>query len=191
MRKLVQLLVIACMVVLSTQIAFANSDKVTIADGADLTSVHRLAIAQPNYYQVDPKSPDKSLLCQIEYDTSRVATNFYVLSYNDVVKDVQTRRKVDMTKLNDRMAKAVFKENVSAVADGYITLTVANNSRTQFFFDVWQAGTNKLLYSYQIAANRNEADSIATYTNLCDQFYKHFARSVEEQTKAAAKKDKK
>ena len=114
MRKLVQLLVIACMVVLSTQIAFANADKVTIADGADLTSVHRLAIAQPNYYQVDPKSPDKSLLCQIEYDTSRVATNFYVLSYNDVVKDVQTRRKVDMTKLNDRMAKAVFKENVSS-----------------------------------------------------------------------------
>ena len=53
MRKIVQMLVIACMVVLSTQVAFANSDKVTVQVGADLTTVKRLAVASPLYQQLD------------------------------------------------------------------------------------------------------------------------------------------
>ena len=44
MKKIIQMLLIACMVVLGTQVAFANADKVTVQEGADLTAIHRLAI---------------------------------------------------------------------------------------------------------------------------------------------------
>ena len=53
MKKIVQMLLIACMVVLSTQVAFANSDKETIQDGANLVTVKRLAVASPLYQQLD------------------------------------------------------------------------------------------------------------------------------------------
>ena len=73
MKKIIQMLLIACLVVLGTQVAFANSDKVTVQEGADLTAVHRLAIGSPLYMQVDPKSPNKDMLTQIVYESSRVA----------------------------------------------------------------------------------------------------------------------
>ena len=52
MKKLVQMLMVLCMVIMSTQVVFANADKTTIAEGADITAVHRLAIVQP--LGVDP-----------------------------------------------------------------------------------------------------------------------------------------
>ena len=68
MKKIVQMLLIACMVVLSTQVAFANSDKETIQDGANLVTVKRLAVASPLYQQLDTNAPSKDLLTQIVYD---------------------------------------------------------------------------------------------------------------------------
>ena len=37
MRKIIQMLVIACMVVFGTQVALANADKETLVEGADIT----------------------------------------------------------------------------------------------------------------------------------------------------------
>ncbi len=72
-------------------------------------------------------------------------------------------------------------------------MTVANNSRTTFFFDVYKSGTNELLYTYEISTNRNEKDSDPVFKTLCEQFYKHFDRAVTEQVKGMdkAKKGKK
>lgn len=190
MKKIIQMLLIVCLVVLGTQVAFANSDKVTTYDGADITSVHRLAINAPLYMQVNEKAPNKEILTQILYDSSHVA-RCYVLSYDSVAKDIQKDKNVDLKALGRREAVKAFKENVGNYADAYVTLTVANNSRTQFFFDVYKAGTNQLLYSYQIAQNRSDADTVETYTNLCEQFYKHFERSVTEQQKELDKQGKK
>ena len=72
MKKIIQMLVAACLVVLSTQVAFANSDKVTLQDGADIASVKRIAVAMPLYQQLDAKAPNKEQLTQIVYDASRV-----------------------------------------------------------------------------------------------------------------------
>ena len=78
MKKIIQMLLIACMVVLGTQVAFANADKVTVQEGADLTAIHRLAIGSPLYMQVDPKSPNKDMLTQIVYESSRVARCYVI-----------------------------------------------------------------------------------------------------------------
>ena len=187
MKKIIQMLLIACMVVLGTQVAFANSDKVTVQEGADLTAVHRLAIGSPLYMQVDPKSPNKDMLTQIVYESSRVA-RCYVISYDTVAQNIKADQNIDIKALDRRTAAKDFKQYVGNYADAYVILTVANDSRTTFFFDVYKAGTNELLYTYQIQANRSEGDTVATYTNMAEQFYKHFERSAVEQQKENSKK---
>ena len=70
MKKIVQMLLTVCMIVLSAQVAFANADKVTIQEGADITTVKRIAIAAPLYTPVDEKAPNKEMLTQIVADAS-------------------------------------------------------------------------------------------------------------------------
>ena len=187
MKKIVQMLLIACMVVLSTQVAFANSDKETIQDGANLVTVKRLAVASPLYQQLDTNAPNKDLLTQIVYDSSRV-TRSYVVSYDTVAEGIKKSANIDIKSLDRRQAAKAFKEHVADYADAYVVLTVANSSRTSFFFDVYKAGSNQLLYSYEITANSSENDSVATFTNLSEQFYKHFERAAQEQLKETTKK---
>jgi hypothetical protein len=187
MKKIVQMLLVVCMVVLSAQVAFANADKVTMQEGADITSVKRIAVAAPLYAPVDEKAPNKEMLTQIVSDASRVSRS-YVISYDAVAEGIKTATNVDIKALDRRQAAKTYKENVANYADAYVVLTVANNSRTTFFFDVFKAGSNELLYTYEIIANKGEPDSVATFNNLAEQFYKHFDRSVDEQLKNKNKK---
>ena len=187
MKKIVQMLITICMVVLSAQVAFANADKVTIQEGADITSVKRIAVAAPLYMQRDDKAPSKEMLTQIVSDASRVSRS-YVISYDAVAEGIKTAVNVDIKSLDRHQAAKIYKENVANYADAYVVLTVANNSRTTFFFDVFKSGTNELLYTYEIRANKSEGDSVNTFNNLCEQFYKHLDRSAEEQVKAESKK---
>ncbi len=187
MKKIVQMLLVVCMVVLSAQVAFANADKVTMQEGADITSVKRIAVAAPLYAPVDEKAPNKEMLAQIVSDASRVSRS-YVISYDAVAEGIKTATNVDIKALDRRQAAKTYKENVANYADAYVVLTVANNSRTTFFFDVFKAGSNELLYTYEIIANKGEPDSVATFNNLAEQFYKHFDRSADEQLKNKNKK---
>ena len=182
MKKILQLLVIACMVVLGTQVAFANVDKSTVIKDADLTGIHRLAIGSPLYLQVSEKAPDKSQLTQIIYDASRVS-NAVVVSYDTVADGVKNVKSIDMKALPRREGAKVFKENVVDYADAYVILTVANNSFTEFFFDVYKAGSNDLLYSYAIAANRHEEDSADAFLTMSEQFFKNLDREITQQEK--------
>ena len=187
MKKLMRLVFVLCLLVFGTQVAFANSDKVTILEGADITGIHRLALAKPLYLPSDTLAPTMDQLIQIEADASKVA-RMYVIPYTTATESIQTDTKVDITALDRRQAAKVFKENAAKYADAYVVLTVANDSRTSFFFDVYKAGTNELLYTYQIQANRSEKDNVSTYQNFCEQFYKNFERSSTEQQKDNSKK---
>ena len=104
MKKIIQMLLIACMVVLGTQVAFANADKVTVQEGADLTAIHRLAIGSPLYMQVDPKSPNKDMLTQIVYESSRVA-RCYVISYDTIAQNIKADQNIDIKALQSRVGK--------------------------------------------------------------------------------------
>ena len=100
-----------------------------------------------------------------------------------VAADIQKSAGIDIKALDRRQAAKVFKENVAADADAYVVVTVANNSYIVFFFDVYRAGTNELLYTYQIVANRSQKADAETYKLLSEQFYKNFERSANEQAK--------
>lgn len=181
MRKFVQIMLLACLVIFSTQVAFANADKATVQEGADLTDVHRLAIASP-LYMPRKDAPSKDELLAIMSKASSFA-RCYVLSYDMVAEEIQKDNGVDIRALDRRQASKVYKEGVAKTADAYVVLTVANNGRTNFFFDVYKSGTNDLLYTYQIVANKSEPDNEVTFNLLCEQFFKNFERSVGEQAK--------
>ena len=185
MKKIVQLFMVLCLVLMSTQVVFANADKVTVAPGADLVSVHRIAVAAPLYVPAKG-APSKEELTKVLYDASSVARS-YVLSYDTIAQDIQKDATVDIKALDRRQAAKKYKENIAKYADAYVVATVAGNGRTVFFFDVSKAGTDELLYTYEIAANRSEADNIGTYTKLAQQFYKNFERSAVAQQKERQK----
>ena len=176
MKKIVQVMLFICLTVFGMQVAFANSDKVTIPEGADIVSIKRLALAAPLY------TPTKEELLASMYEASNVARS-YVLSYDMVAADIQKNTGVDIKSLDRRQAAKVYKENVAADADAYVVVTVANNSRIVFFFDVYRSGTNELLYTYQIVANRSQKANTETYKALSEQFYKNFERSANEQAR--------
>ena len=189
MKKFIRLFVVLMALVLGSTVCFANSDKTTILEGADITSIHRLALAKPLYLP-SSLAPTMDQLIEIEGMASSVA-RMYVIPYPQVAESIQTDKNIDILALDRRQAAKVFKENAASYADAYVVLTVANDSRTSFFFDVYKAGTNELLYTYQIQANRSEKDSVHTYQNFCEQFYKNFERSIADQQKDNAKAEKK
>lgn len=191
MKKLIRFVCVLSLLLLSmTGAAFANADKSAIMEGADITSIHRLALFRPLYVVTNSKAPTLDQLIQIEAESAKV-TRMYVMGYPTVADNIQQDKGIDILAIDRRQAAKVFKANVENYADAYVILTVANDSRTSFFFDVYKSGTNELLYTYQIQANRSDDDDAHTYQTFCEQFYKNFDRSITDQQNANAKAEKK
>ena len=189
MRKLVQMLVTLCMIAFATQVAFAESDRETIEEGADLASIHRLAVAIPKYYPVGENAPTLEELTKIVYDGSKAA-RCYVLSYNEVAQGINTDYHLNIKVLDAKKAEKAFKEHVAKYADAYVETWVANNSGTTCFFSVYKAGTNELLYNYEVRASKWSKGDAKTYLSLSEQFYKHFEHAATEQQKKKEKSEK-
>ena len=189
MKKLIRTLLVSCMMLLCAQTAFA--DQVTIPEGADISDIHRLAIASPQYVPYTAlKDPSKEEVLAAVYKASEVA-RCYVLSYDTIAQNIAQDKKIDLTGLDRREASKVYKENVAAYADAYVVLTVANDKHVVCFYDVYRAGTNELLYSYRIGAYHNGDRDAATYQTLTERFYKQFEDSAESQQKKKAEEAKK
>ncbi|BEU88489.1 hypothetical protein TAMA11512_19530 [Selenomonas sp. TAMA-11512] len=181
MKKIVQFMLFLGLMVLFVPTALANASKENVVEGADLTNVRRIAIAAPLYTPVKD-DPTKEQLLQYAYGARDVART-YVVSYDEVVADILKDTGIDIQSLDRREAAKAYRDYVGRVADAYVVITVANNSRTVFFFDLYRAGTNELLYTFQIAANRSQEDNEETYTILSEQFYKNFERAANRQLK--------
>lgn len=184
MKKFFQLLVMLLMLG-SSQLALAYSDKATISEGADIVSVERLAIAAPLYFPLKD-SPTMEQLVQLLNESSAVSKHT-VITYDIMVQNLMRDKNVDLLKTDRHVSAKIFRDNIANYADAYMILTVANNSRTVFFFDVYAAGTNEMMYSYQIIAERGDPDDVKNYTMMAQKFYKNFDASVEEQRKQQEK----
>lgn len=182
MKKMIQLMLAVGIVMLSASVALANANKETVADGADLSNVRRIAIAAP-LYTPGKNDPTKEQLLRYTYNAREVART-YVVSYEEVAAGILKDTGDDINALGRREAAKAYRDYVGRVADAYVVITVANNSRTIFFYDLYRAGTNELLYTFQIAANRSQENNEETYTILGEQFYKNFERAANKQLKA-------
>ena len=183
MKRFVQMALVLCLTLFAVQAgASPYSDKVTLPEEAVITNVNRLAVGAPLYVQVEETSPSIEILMQIISDASRI-THANIVTYDTIANGIQTDKGIDLKSLPRREAAKIFKENVASYADAYIILTVANSSRTTFFFDVYRSGSNELLYTYEVRANKSDGNTVATFSALSEQFYKNWQRSVEAQNK--------
>lgn len=187
MKKFLKSVLFITVFMLFGATAFAHSDQETIAEGADLMSVHRIALGWPLYVKVDEKDLSDREIIETVYGASKVART-YILSYDAAASEIKKAQKVDILVLDKKKAAEEFKKNIKSHADAYVILTIANNSRLTLFFDMYRAGTDELLYTYQIVANRSDKSDRNTYNSLSEQFYKHFERAATEQQKKLAKK---
>lgn len=187
MKKFFRLFAFTFLFSLLSITAFAHSDKETIAEGADLTTVHRIALGWPLYVKIDEKDLSDREIIETVYGASKVART-YVLSYDAAAAEIKKNDKVDILVLDKKKAAEEFKKYIKNYADAYVIITIANNSRLTLFFDLYRAGTNDLLYTYEIIANRSDKSDKNTYNALSEQFYKHFERAATEQQKKFDKK---
>lgn len=65
--------------------------------------------------------------------------------------------------------------------------TVVHNDRVVIFFDIYVASTNKLVYTYQVVADRTEDDNMVTYERLTRDFYRSYGKSLQKQLKDSDK----
>ena len=191
MRKIFQIITVLSMLVLMAQTAFAE-DKETIQEGADLSTVHRLAIAYPWYFPTgeenEPTLEDVLRLADEAGNSKKPSIrNYELLTYGDIVDAIRADYNLDIRALKRAKAEALFKKYIDKYADAYVLVTVANNSRTRFFFEVYQAGTNKMLYVFEHGIGSMEHDDIATYQKCYELFFRQFDMAIENQQKQFAK----
>ena len=183
MKKLFTLLTALAIMMLSAT-AFAANEQEALADGADITGIRRMAMAEPLYNQMKD-GPSLADVTQAVYDASAL-TKVYVISYGDIASNIKRDTDVDIRPLNHRQAMKVFRLCVPKYVDAYVVPTIANNNRKTVFFDVYQVKTDALLYRYQLTADKNAEDSYMTYKALSEQFFKKFDRAIENQKRRKA-----
>ena len=183
MKKLFTLLTALAIMMLSAT-AFAANEQEALADGADITGIRRMAMAEPLYNQMKD-GPSLADVTQAVYDASAL-TKAYVISYGDIASNIKRDTDVDIRPLNHRQAMKVFRLCVPKYVDAYVVPTIANNNRKTVFFDVYQVKTDALLYRYQLTADKNAEDSYMTYKALSEQFFKKFDRAIENQKRRKA-----
>ena len=189
MKNIVRLFALFCAFIFSSQVAFAGVEKETVPEGADISSIRILAIGLPDYYPVGDKAPTEDELLKIIYTASKKSKT-EIMSYDSVAQSIRSDKKIDIKVLNKYKARKYFLENVGKYADAYVVTTVANNSRTVFFFDVYKPGEKEMSYRCEIRAEKYDADDELTYAKIAEQFYKEFDNAIESQQKKAAKKEK-
>ncbi len=191
MKLLRTCLLLVAMLVLSCPLALAYTDQGKVAEEAeaDFMKVRRLAVAAPLYMPVR-EAPSYAELQQVLEATptpSKRKSPISVVTYEVMVQNIIRDKNIDIRKTERHAAAKIFRDNVTPYADAYVLLTIANSSRPCFYFDVFQAGTNNLLYSYQIITDSDEKEDVKTYTMLVDQFYKAMNLSMEETGKKLEK----
>ena len=189
MRKIIQVIAVLSMLVLMAGTAFAE-DKETIEEGADLSTVHRLAIAYPWYFPTGAENePTLEDVLRLADDAAEAKSpkNYELLTYTNIVDFIRADYNLDIRALKRQKAEAQFKKYIDQYADAYVLVTVANNSRTCFFFEVYRVGTGDLLYVFEHTIGRMEHDDIPTYQKCYEQFFRQFDMAIENQQKQFAK----
>lgn len=181
MKKIVQILVAACLLLIS-QLAFA-AEYVDIPEGVDLTEINSFVMGKPLY---TPKNGDPTMQELEKVLVEGLDVDGYkVVPYDDVAMDLLRHKNVDIYKMDRRNAAQVFAKNTVGVADTYVIVTVARNSRTIFFFEVFKAGTDELLFTYQVQAEMS--NTAEHYKEIARDFYRQFSYAQRDQMKKRTK----
>ena len=162
----------------------------TIDNGAELARVKRLAIGYPDYYKTLEKEPTTEEFIKAIFDASKVART-YIISYDEMATHIKQDTGIDIKVIPKMDARRIFKEQVYKYADGYLIVTLANNSRVTMFCDVYAVNTNERVYSLQIPGNKSDdSKNFKSYKTLAEEFFRTFDRAAQAEAKKEAKNNK-
>ncbi len=183
MKKWVQMVFFFVVLVCACPAAFAYSEEIKPQEGQTIADVDRLAIAAPLY---TPKEgvPTLEEYIQILNTAGADILKDKIVTYDTVAQGVLQKTGKNLYTIDRRPARKIFENNVSDYADAYVVSTVTMSRVTVFFFDVYRAGTNDLIYSYEIIMESEDENDVKNYTEMVGKFYKNFKWSAEEQRKA-------
>ncbi len=188
MKKIFQLFVFAVVLVVGAPMAFAYTEKPEVQPGADITVVKAFALAAPEYTPIEG-APTYQDLIRIQNNAEGVSKR-KIVTYDYISEELFHQMGEDIRQIDRRLAKQIFRNKVGSFADSYVVLTVVNGRRkygTAFYFDVFKSGTNELLFSYMIMADKNDPDDEKNYKMMMDKFYKNFEWAAEKQQKELEK----
>ena len=187
MKKFFAALTMAIMLLTSSIALAAFEDNVE--EGADLTTVQKIAVAFPNYYKIDDKEPTIDELTRDIYEAGKENSTREIISYDEIAAAIRRDTGVDIYKLDVPEAEKIFEANVAKYADSYVVATVANNSgQPWIFYYIYNAADQKLIYTYSVQSHligKNTKD----YRKAAVGFYKQFdTAATENLTKEEKKK---
>ena len=173
-------------ILLTSSIALAAYEE-NIEEGADLRTVKRIAVALPNFYKMEEAEPTLYELTKAIYAAGRDTSSHEIISYEEISAAIRRDTGVDIYSLDTVEAEKFFNANIAKYVDSYMITTIANNSgRPWFFFYVYNAADQRLLYTYSLQSNsfgKNAKD----YSKAAEDFYKKFDETAE---KNMSKEDK-
>ncbi len=181
MKKGIQMFLVLCMMLLGMQVAFAGGEKATVDKDFELATIHRMVLVEPQYTPLKDGAA-KADITNMMFKMGEKA-RFQLLPYDLVLNNIQRDKNVSFASMDKKEVSKIFEANAAQYADAYMVPTVVHNDRVVIFFDVYAAATNKLVYTYQIVADRTDPDTLATYQELTKQFYRAFDKSVQKQLK--------
>ena len=190
MKKLFQVLVLVVFMSVSCPLALAYVETITPQEGQTIADVETLAIAAP-LYTAKEGVPTKAEYIGILNDMGAKVLKGNVVTYDTVAQGIRKKTGKDVYALDRIPAAKVYKDNVMDFADAYLVSTVTMSRRTVLFFDVYRAGTNDLLYSYELILDSDDKDDVKTYSEMAGKFYKNFVSAKESQKKDHEKAERK
>lgn len=197
-----QLLTVLCIMVLGTQFAFAwenGSHKEDVYDGDSFMNMTSFVIGNV-YFSPQEGEPSREDLMEMLYKEAVKANKsgqYTFTSYMDICQEINRKEHIDIYRLNRRKALEIFKEKVKDYADAYIVCTVSNDTRLNIFYDVVDAKTNDVVYSYRKLTPKSAPRNEALYREMTADFYvdmqhriKKLKEEKEEEEKAILKMGK-
>lgn len=185
MKKLVQMLLVACLLVASIQVVAAGAENTTTDKDFDLVTIHRLAIASPQYTPVKDGATKDEIVNMVY--TAGEKARLQLIPQHVMAKYIQRDTQLDINVLDKKQADAAFQANVANYADAYLVPTIVHNSRVVIFYDIYAASTNKLVFTSQVVADKSDPDTLETYKSLTKKFYQAFDKAVQKQIKDSEK----
>lgn len=198
MKRCLQLFAMLCVMVLGMQISSAamwenGVHKEDVYNSQGLLDIHTIAIARPMYTKVDEVEPTMDELMELVYEAAGTVDKkekFKYTSYREVCQGIRVANKIDILRLERHKALKEFKSEIKNYADAYIEVTVSNDTRLNIFYDVYNAKTHELLYSYRKLTPKTSTRDELLYAEMSQDFYKDFLKAVDKAENEKEKEDK-
>ncbi len=182
MKKIVQVLLLVLVMTMFGPSALAYWEEGAEQEGQSVADVKTLAISAPLYVEKKGYPTLEEYINVLNTRGAKVSPKKYtVVPYDVIAQDILQKTGKDLYKIGRIPAARVFKNHVAEYADAYLVPTVTMGRRTVLFFEVYNADTHELAYTYQIILGPDDLDTVGTYSDMISLFYDEFAATVEKQ----------